>query len=221
MAAGRRAQEEALTATKDDLTHPYPHIFHLHFPHHPSLLGEVDMAFHFLRFQEHYESPGFKGTVFTWAQYVAWYKQARGSFSYPWDWAGFNFPGHILRPFREGRFDPLTRREKALLQVLEAVTDQDYVIGTHEDFADSLDHELAHAFWHLDPAYRAAVEAVLQGGDYRRQEAALAEGSGYDPVVFLDEIQACAVEGARDCAPDKGRRKRIREIFRARCGIAI
>jgi hypothetical protein len=177
------------------------------------------MAFHFLRFQEHYESPGFKGTIFTWAQYVAWYKKARGSFSYPWDWAGYNFPGHILRPFREGQFDPLTHREKALLLTLEAVGDQDYVIGTHEDFEDSLDHELAHAFWHLDPDYRSAVEAVLQDGDYRLQMQALAEGDGYDPAVFMDEIQACAVEGADSFAPDEGRRTKIKAIFEARCGV--
>jgi hypothetical protein len=201
-----------------NLTRPHPHIFHLQFPSRPGILGDVDMAFHFLRFQEHYESPGFKSTVFTWPQYVVWYKQVRGSFSYPWDWAGYNFPGTILRPFREGRFDPLTRREKALLLALKDVGDQDYVIGTYEDYADSVDHELAHAFWHLDPAYRAEVEAVLQGGDYTTQKAALAEGDGYDPMVFMDEIQACAVEGGDEYAPDKSRRERIRAIFKQKTG---
>jgi hypothetical protein len=199
------------------IARPYPHIFHLSAPRLPGILGEVDLAFHFLRFQEHYESPRFKGSVFSWGAYVAWYKQARGSFSYPWDWSGFNFPGQTLGPFRRGAFDPLTRREKALLTLLAGVTDQDYVIATFEDDKGSLDHELAHAFWHLDPAYRAAIEAILAGADHARQKAALAEGDGYDPAVFLDEIQACAVQGHRDFAPDKGRRAQIRALFKARC----
>lgn len=197
---------------------PYPHIFHLQFPETDSTLGDVDMAFHFLRFQEHYESPRFKGSIFSWAQYVAWYKDARGSFSYPYDWAGYNFPGHILTPFRQGAFDPLTRREKAMLKALEGVTDQDYVIGSMGSDLESLRHELAHAFWHLDADYRARVQAVLAGGDYRRQEAALAEGDGYDPSVFQDEIQACAVEGYDETAPDAERRKKIRVIFEERRG---
>ena len=199
-----------------EVSRPYAHILHLQFPDRPGMLGDVDMAFHFLRFQEHYESPKFKGTVFSWAQYVAWYKSARGGFSYPWDWAGYNFPGHILKPFRAGAFDPLTRREQAMLKALEAAGDQDYVIGSLGSDLGSLKHELAHAFWHLDGDYRAKVQAVLAGGDYRSQEAALAEGDGYDPSVFQDEIQACAVEGYAETAPDAERRKKIRAIFKER-----
>ena len=199
------------------LLRPYPHVFHVIFPDRPGVLGDVDMAFHFLRFQEHYEGPGFKGTVFTWRQYVAWYKSVRGSFSYPYDWAGFNFPGATLRPFRQGAFSPLTRRETALLEGLHQVNDEDYVIGTFASDTESVEHELAHAFWHLDPRYRSGVEAILAGGDYRSQMAALAEGDGYDSSVFLDEIQACAVEGGQDYSPDQARRQQIRALFKLRC----
>jgi hypothetical protein len=195
------------------IQHPLPGVWHLVFPERPGSMGLVDMAFHFLRFQEHYESPGFKGTVFGWAAYVRWYRLQRGSFSYPSDWNGFNIPGSMLRPFREGSFDPLTRREKVLLQALSEVRDDDYVIGTQEGDAGSLDHELAHALWHMDPRYRREVEAILEGGDYSRQEAALGEGSGYDPLVFRDEIQACAVDGHEDYAPDQGRSAAVRRLF--------
>ena len=173
----------------------------------------MDLAFHFLRFQEHYESPGFKGTVFSWAQYVAWYKRARGAFSYADDWGGFNFPGVVLAPFRAGAFDPLTRRERALLAALAAVGPQDYVIGTHDEDPEALAHELAHAFWHLDPAYRARAQAILAGGDYRRQQARLALGEGYDPMVYDDEIQACAIDGDVACAPDAARCGALRALF--------
>lgn len=196
------------------LSRPYRGVFHIQFPNTPGLLGDVDMAFHFLRFQEHYESPGFKGTVFTWADYVAWYKKVRGRFSYPWDWGGYNFPGAILTPFRQGAFDPLTRRERALLAALQAVGPQDYVIGTYEGDDEGLAHELAHAFWYLDPGYQEEVRAILAGGDYQVQEAALAAGEGYDPQVFLDEIQACAVDGAPDHAPDPARCAAIQAAFK-------
>lgn len=176
---------------------PYSNIYHLVFPHPRTLLGDVDMAFHFLRFQEHYEGPAFKGTVFSWAQYVAWYKSVRGSFSYPWDWGGYNIPGHSLKAFRAGAFDPLTRREQAMLRALEGVGDGDYVIGSWRGSAGAMEHELAHAFWHVDAQYKAAVRVILAGGDYAKQYAALAEGSGYDPFVFDDEVQANGASGGR------------------------
>ena len=194
---------------------PYRGLYHVVFPLRPGAVGEVDLAFHFLRFQEHYESPGFKGTVFTWAQYVAWYKRVRGRFSYAWDWGGFNVPGHILTPFRQGTFDPLTRREKGLLQALTMVRPQDYVIGTLDEDPEALAHELAHAFWHLDPEYRAQAAAILAGGDYAAQHARLSAGEGYDPMVFDDEIQACAIDGDEDCAPDAARTLKLQRLFEA------
>lgn len=199
--------------TRFTLSRPYQGVFHVQFPNSPGLLGDVDMAFHFLRYQEHYESPGFKGTVFTWAAYVVWYKKVRGEFSYPWDWGGYNFPGSILTPFRQGAFDPLTSREQALLAALKDVGPQDYVIGTYEGDTEGLAHELAHAFWFLDGDYQREVRGILKGGDYALQEKALAAGEGYDPQVFLDEIQACAVDGAPEHAPDEARAWAIREVF--------
>ena len=197
------------------VSQPYQGLYHVVFPLRPGRVGEVDLAFHFLRFQEHYESPGFKGTVFSWAQYVAWYKRVRGAFSYPDDWGGFNIPGKILTPFRGGAFDPLTKRERALLEALKDVQPQDYVIGTLDEDPEALAHELAHAFWHLDGAYRAQALAILAGGDYRRQHARLASGEGYDPMVYDDEIQACAIDGDADCAPDAPRCEALRELFEA------
>jgi hypothetical protein len=171
------------------------------------------MAFHFLRFQEHYESPGFKGRIFTWAEYVRWYRSVRGAFTYAEDWGGFNFPGAVLEPFRRGAFAPLTPRENSVLRVLSDVRPWAYVIGTWAGDEAALRHELAHAVWHLEPEYRNRVRAILADADLSRQCALLAEGEGYDASVYLDEIQACAIEGAEECAPDLGRRKAILEAF--------
>lgn len=59
-----------------------------------------DCCMHFLRFQEYYESPEFKGEAFSLLDFMDWYAHSysshkhdkRPSFTYPSDWAGFNVP---------------------------------------------------------------------------------------------------------------------------------
>ena len=53
-----------------------------------------------MRFQEHYESPEFTGTVFTVGAFRKWYAETYGAFTYASDWSGFNIPGTVLEPFR-------------------------------------------------------------------------------------------------------------------------
>ena len=75
----------------------------------------------FIRFQEHYENPHFKNQIFTLGQIRSWYSNTYGADTYQNDWSGFNFPSIILKPFREGLFDPLTDEEKALLNILSVL----------------------------------------------------------------------------------------------------
>ena len=42
----------------------------------------------FLRFQEHYESPEWKGKIFTDGQFRAWYSEKYGANTYERDWSG-------------------------------------------------------------------------------------------------------------------------------------
>ncbi|MEB3209634.1 MAG: hypothetical protein VKK63_12075, partial [Synechococcus sp.] len=62
----------------------------------------------FIRFQEHYESPKFKEQIFTVGQVRSWYSSTYGANTYEKDWSGYNFPSTVLKPFRDGLFDPLT-----------------------------------------------------------------------------------------------------------------
>ena len=75
------------------------------------------LASTFLRFQEHYGSPRFRGRRFTLEEYMDWYAAEYGGFTYFDDWEGFNIPSWVLSPFRNGEFDPLLRKEKKLLDV--------------------------------------------------------------------------------------------------------
>lgn len=77
---------------------------------------QSQLASTFLRFQEFYESPKFRGRTFTRAEFEEYYTQEHGSFSYLEDWAGFNLPSDVLHPFLNGDFDPLSDEEVSLLQ---------------------------------------------------------------------------------------------------------
>lgn len=69
-----------------------PHIFHVNFS------SQEELASTFLRFQEHFESPSFKGKIFSLDDYKRWYikhspnGQKTGEFTYYSDWSGFNIP---------------------------------------------------------------------------------------------------------------------------------
>jgi len=56
-----------------------------------------------LRFEEYYESPRFKGRIFTFDEYRKWYVKnspkgkKTGRFTYYSDWSGFNIPSYALK----------------------------------------------------------------------------------------------------------------------------
>ena len=111
-----------------------------------------------LRIQEHYESSRFRSRVFTLEEYMDWYAERFGAFTYFEDWSGFNVPSTAFEPFYEGRFDPLSEKERRLLRLFERERAPFYVIGITSD--DDLQHELAHALYFT----RAPVPYARQPG---------------------------------------------------------
>ena len=109
---------------------------------------QYELTSTFLRVQEHYESPQFHGRIFTLEQYMDWYVAENGAFTYFQDWSGFNVPSTAFQPFYEGKFDPLTRKEKRLLGLFRNLHGRFYVIGIYDDGKKgTLTHELAHALF--------------------------------------------------------------------------
>jgi hypothetical protein len=151
-----------------------------------------DLASSFMRFQESYESPHFKGQSFTRAEFLDWHKNTYiGADYFVWD--GFNFPATALSAFAAGDFDPLTSEETNLFQFMKSNSnDLTYIIGTADDSErDTLFHELSHALWYLSPAYREEVREVLSTIDVQPIEALLKSELGmYHESVMEDEIQA-------------------------------
>jgi hypothetical protein len=195
-----------------------PNVLHLEFP------TQYLLASTFLRFQEHYESPKFRGQTFSLETYMDWYAQTRkhGNFSYFSDWGGFNIPSAVLEPFEAGHFDPLSRKEKALLELVRDRPRPIYLIGTSSGKGDveTLRHEIAHGLYSTNPEYRRLAEELLSAVDLAPVFAML-ERLGYHPDVWRDEAHAWlgdALKDSRkydlDTAPYRALHRRLLDLYR-------
>ncbi len=161
-----------------------PHILHVTFP------TQRELAATFLRFEEHYESPKFRGRRFTLAEFKRWYAKEHGAFTYYKDWPAFNIPSSVLEPFYKGRFDPLSRREKRFLDAFRNLTGRFYIIGTTEKAKEGfVMHETAHGLYYTDPSYRGKVLRILRKTDLSGIRKFL-HCHGYHPAVHWDESHA-------------------------------
>lgn len=143
----------------------------------------------FIRFQEHYESPKFKGQIFTVGQVRAWYSSTYGANTYQKDWCGYNFPSIVLKPFRDGLFDPLTNEEQELIELFKYRHDSFYIIGAQTD--DILRHELAHALYGYSVKYKISIDQLVK--KYQKDLKPTIQyilDKGYDKSVINDELQA-------------------------------
>ena len=165
-----------------------PNIIHLKFK------KRYDLTRHLLRFQEHFESPEFRGKVFSLKEFKPWYMRfhKEKKFKYYTDWNGFNFPSKILKPFLDGKFNPLSSREKAILKALDGQKGRFYVIGTFSN--DDLRHEVAHALFYVNPQYRKEVLKVIGRVDTSIWEKVFENMGGYHPSVWIDEVHAYIME---------------------------
>ena len=162
---------------------------------HVEMNNQKELAETFLRFQEHYESPHFRGKVFTLGQFRAWYAQKMNGFTYHDDWNGFNVPSSSLRPFRTGLFDPLSDQEKKLLELIPDRLENYYVIGTHSEDS-AVEHEVCHGLYFIDEKYRDEVNrlfARVKPGLLKPLEKFLLK-IGYCEEVLVDEFNAYICE---------------------------
>lgn len=155
------------------------------------------LASTFLRFQEYYESPKFRGKFFSLEEFMDWYAEECGNFSYYQDWGGFNIPSSILKPFRVGKFDPLSTKENLFLKLFEKIQEPFYIIGVVKPFdLTTLKHEFVHGLFYTDEAYRDRVLSEIKTLNIRIFEKAL-KNAGYHPAVHKDETNAYATTGIK------------------------
>lgn len=179
-----------------------------------------ELASTFIRFQEHYESPEFKGKIFSLDEYKRWYTEIKGSFSYYTDWSGFNIPSYILDPFKEGKFDPLTLEEQSLLDLFKNVEHPFYIIGVYGDSASdqklkTVRHEIAHGLFYTNPEYRDKILNVLSKYNLDEFKEWLRSLGGYHESVLDDEVHAFTLTGSDKMKIDipAGMKEEIEVIF--------
>ncbi len=187
----------------------FPHIYHLHFE------SAYDLAMHFLRFSEYYESPKYYKKIFTLIDYMEWYAQERGegSFSYADDWRGFNVPSWALRQVRKADIPDLNKYDRRMFMLIDWTEEREfpsdyYFIGTstegcQKNTNDVIGHEVAHAFYTVDSEYRREVDNLLAQWNtepgHRREELGSAREAlklmGYHGTTIDDEIHAYCATG--------------------------
>jgi len=151
-----------------------------------------DLADMFMRFQEYYESPVFKGRVFGVEDFKNWYARKFGSFTYCQDWDGFNIPGTVLAPFKNGDFNPLTSHEQRLINLCGGIDDNSYIIGvtpSAEYFKETVQHEFVHGAFHVNSEYKTEVINCISDFNVRPVYKGLAR-MGYCDDVLIDETNA-------------------------------
>lgn len=176
-----------------------------------SLTFENDyvLAMHFLRYQEYYEShnPKFKGNTFSMMDYMEWYSthfKKTLEFTYPADWSGFNFPTKLIKEQKEKGMPDFNRYDAFMNCVHDMIVaggDEDsYLIGSRIDCKATMDHEIAHGLYYLEPKYKTAMDTITSLMpsatkelifDYLRKD-------GYCEQVLHDELQAYMATGWDD-----------------------
>lgn len=159
---------------------------------------QYELTATFQRMQEFYESPQFAGKVFDHEEYMDWYAQRYGNYTYHIDWNGFNVPGEVVIGFFQ-QFTSLNKKESAFEDLLQPYISGDkpfYIIGTHGEETTARDvmrHELAHAFFYVDMEYQAAMDRYvneLLPEDYTAKVFKWLADRGYHENVFVDECHA-------------------------------
>jgi len=152
----------------------------------------------FIRIQEFYESPlnSIRGNKFTLEEYMDYYSERFGNFTYTEDWSGFNIPDQTFVDFFNlFSLADLSNKEKKLYELVQPMM-RNYlvegkpfcIIGTYTK--DDLDHEIAHGLYHLNESYKYEMDECVKEWKYRVQFGKMLKKIGYSAKTMKDEIQA-------------------------------
>ncbi len=154
----------------------------------------------FFRLQEYYESPHWwiRGRKFSVEEFIYTHLSDAGNIEYFNFWSGFNVPSHIVNEFFSLYApDELTFNERLLKCTIDTAFDgRDdktfYLIGVLAGDKETLNHEIIHAKYHSNSAYRNQVNEIIVGmpnAGYALLSNHL-RSMGYCEDVINDEINA-------------------------------
>lgn len=165
--------------------------------------SQLEITSTFLRFQEYYESPKFKNKIFSLEEFKDWYikdspnGKKTGKFTYYTDWSGFNIPNWVLKPFYDGKFDPLSTSEKKILKLFKDAIGPFYIIAVYNESKNLkkiLKHEIAHGLFSTNNEYRSEILSILSNFDIEPIKNELRLMSGYNESVLIDEVHAFCID---------------------------
>ena len=152
---------------------------------------KFDRAMLFCRVQEYYESSNdnFRGKYFDIWDYLKWHQQEFNC-AY-WElWEGFNVPVQVAKGCEgDTKYD-------ALMEFLCNDTDSTYIIGVDAIDSEIYRHEMAHALYYTNEAYRTAQDSIVV--EYIEEVCCALQDLGYPPERHKDELQAYMVSGHED-----------------------
>lgn len=153
-----------------------------------------ELGMTFLRFQEYYEGPKYKGQIFTIKEYKEWYKKTyqKNEFTYCSDWSGYNIPDYVIKDVKNN-FKRLSKYEREFISECQKMTEPYYVIGSRKSDMRTMRHEISHAFWHIYPSYKREISncilKILNDTNINKIRENLIK-MGYNDCVMEDETQA-------------------------------
>lgn len=167
--------------------------------------NKYDLTMTFLRYQEFYEFDNFNIIDF-----MEHYSKTKGNgvFSYPNDWSGFYLPSESIREvWKTGIPDPnkYDTLMKTVYKDCEKASNSDCfcIIGIVDGDLKTLQHEMAHALYHINKSYRSKMNKAiksLKSNHYKILHDTLLK-MHYTKEAIDDEIQAyCATGLPREMA---------------------
>lgn len=171
--------------------------------------NSYDLAMHFLRPQEFYESPEFAGKIFTILDFIEKYsKDNENKFTYADDWCGFNVPSYIIKRLYASHIPDLNKYDEFMKGIYKFIYENEtqdfYLIGAKRGDTETIDHELAHALYYIDADYKSKQSANLNklmdngSGDYEKIKDTLVSYMKYGEKTIVDEMQAYLSTGPSD-----------------------
>lgn len=173
--------------------------------YHLKFKDDDEMIMHFIRFSEYYESAdkNLYRSKFTMDEALDHYKQNRGKTYF--DGVGaFNLPVSIMSKMASEYGNSLTDREKFIMSLVYNIRTVSegtlkYLIITSgkDDEPDEIQHEISHALYYIDPAYRLKMDSLtrLLPKRVKQELYKFLEHEQYNQSVYDDELQSYMATG--------------------------
>jgi hypothetical protein len=153
----------------------------------------------FCRVQEYYESPNkaFNRREFSIWDFMEWYSRNNSdSFTYAFDWGGFNIPFDIFEECIttsafESPYDAIMFNIYAEIKLMKKEGNA-YVIGADNTESETFYHEVCHGLYSTNSLYRELADEITQTIPTKLYSKFVDNliDYGYSMEVMDDEIQA-------------------------------